>query len=84
MSKTITRTSKKFPGLALELLVNNQGAWVTFMRGAAFESFRLIGGQAINVDCSDRDSLSTLELRHCIRTAILYADKFNRMQTRAA
>ncbi len=84
MKKTITRTSTKFPGLIMELVINSQEAWVTFKRGAAFESFRLVAGQALNVDCSDRDSLSSLEMRHCLRTAILYAEKLNRTQTRAA
>ena len=84
MSKAITRTSKKFPGLTLDLLVNSQGAWITFRRGAAFEVFHLVTGQAVNVDCSDRDALTSLEMRHCLRTAILYAEKLNRIQTRAA
>lgn len=78
MSKATTRTSKKFPGLTLDLLVNSQGAWITFRRGAAFEVFRLATGQAVNVDCFYRDALTSLEMRHCLRTTIHYAEMLNK------
>lgn len=67
-----TRRSGLFAGLVLEF---DGAGQLTFRKGTWFETYLLVGGQAINVDCSDRGSVPLTVYRHIGAVARSYARK---------